>query len=214
MMDAKDDLQPLIDELLHSKKYRGLGLAESTVRDLLLQELPRYRNRKDALDEVRRKLHNIVAPYLGDPDYAAEAGALDGAFRIGGEEVKEVCRRILAGHASTRERIPILEEFYAGIFAVTGRPRSILDVACGLNPFAFPWMGLPKDTRYYAYDIHRPRLDLINHYFQLEGLEPLAIHQDILVEPPAVEADVAFFLKRRTASSSASAAAVSRCGRR
>lgn len=191
-----DDLRPLIDEILQSKKYRGLDLPESTVRDLIAQELPRYRSRKDALEAVRAKLHNIVAPYLGDPDYDAAAHELDEAFASGSEDqVKSACERILSAHASTRERIPYLSEFYQRIFAVTGQPDTILDLACALNPFSFPWMGLPATTRYYAYDIHRPRLDLINHYFALQGLEPLAIHRDILVDPPEVPAPVAFFFK-------------------
>jgi 16S rRNA (guanine(1405)-N(7))-methyltransferase len=191
-----DDLQPLIDDIQHSKKYRDLDLPDSTVRDLLQQELPRYKSRKEALEAVRTKLHNIVAPYLGDPDYAAAARDLDVAFASADEgEVRAACERILSAHASTKERIPYLAGFYERIFAVTGKPATILDLACALNPFSFPWMGLPATTRYYAYDIHRPRLELINHYFTLQGLEPLATHQDILVDPPQIEAPVAFFFK-------------------
>jgi 16S rRNA (guanine(1405)-N(7))-methyltransferase len=190
-----DDIQPLIDEIVHSKKYRGMGLPERTVRDLIEQELPRHKNRKDALEAVRAKLHNIVAPYLGDPDYAAEARGLEAAFAAGDEALRAACERILAAHASTRERIPTLSAFYERIFALTGRPERVLDLACGLNPLAFPWMGLPLTTRYHAYDIHALRLALINHYFRLQGLEPLAEQRDILVDPPEVSAPVAFFFK-------------------
>ena len=38
-------------------------------------------------------------------------------------------------------------------------------------------------------------MELLNRYFSLQGLPPLARHQDILVEPPEIEADVAFFFK-------------------
>jgi len=145
---------------------------------------------------VRKKLHNIVAPYLGDPDFDAAAAMLDEAFAAGSVEAQRAaCAQILAEHASTRERQPILEEFYPRLWAQTGQPRVILDLACALHPFSFPWMGLPADTRYYAYDIHAPRLELINHFFGLLGLPRLAIQQDILVDPPQVEADVAFFFK-------------------
>ena len=191
MSDA--DLDALVREILESKKYRDMALEPATVRDLLAQELPRYRSRKEALDEVRKKLHNIVAPYLGDPDYTAAAHALTAAAADGA--LRAACLSILAAHASTKERIPILEEFYARLFALTGPPRTVLDLACALHPFGFPWMGLPASTKYYAYDIHAPRLALINHFFGLVGLEPLAIQQDILVEPPRIEADVAFFFK-------------------
>jgi 16S rRNA (guanine(1405)-N(7))-methyltransferase len=183
-------------EILSSRKYRALGIPDETVRDLLEQELPRHRTQRQALDSVRRKLHNIVAPYLGDPDYAGAARDLDQAFASDNEnDVRKVCRQILDTHASTRERLPILNEFYTRLFACTGNPETILDLACGLNPFSFPWMGLPVSTRYYAYDLHHPRLDLINRYFRLQGLQPLAIHQDILVNPPEIKAEVALFFK-------------------
>jgi 16S rRNA (guanine(1405)-N(7))-methyltransferase len=192
----KDELQPLVDEILAMKKYREMGILPDTVRDLLLQELPLHRHRKDAIDAVRKKLHNIVAPYLGDPDYANAAGTLDQAFQQGDESVRAACRQLLASHASTNERLPILAEFYPRLFAVTGTPATILDLACGLNPFAFPWMGLdPAATRYYAYEIHQPRVALINHYFRLQGLPLLAEARDILASPPEQSADVAFFFK-------------------
>jgi len=191
-----DELTPLVKEILSARKYRDLGLPPATVRDLLAQELPRHRNQKEALQSVRRKLHNVVADYLGDPDYPAAARLLDAAFATGDPaQVQAACRQLLSAHASTRERLPLLEEFYASLWQVTGIPHTLLDLACGLHPFGFPWMGLPASTRYYAYDIHRPRVDLLNHYFTLQGLEPLACCQDILVSPPQVEAEVAFFFK-------------------
>ena len=88
-----------------------------------------------------------------------------------------------------------MEEFYRTIFEHIGKPRSILDVACAFNPFAFPWMGLPKSTAYHAYDLHTPRVKLINSFFKVYGIMPLAETRDILLNPPAVQADTAFFFK-------------------
>jgi len=194
-MKTTPDLEALVDELLQARKYRGLNLPRETVHDLLEREMAHARTPKDALQAVRQKLHNLVAPYLGDPDYGAAAAALDAAFEAGPAAVKTACIDLLSAHASTRERIPILEDFYTGLFAVTGRPEEVLDLACGLNPFAWPWMGLPADTRYHACDLHGPRVALINHYFSLQGLAPLAEAGDILVNPPQIEAPVAFFFK-------------------
>jgi len=189
-------LESLIADILSSRKYRGLNLPPGTVRDLLEQELPRHRSQKDALKSVRQKLHNIVAPYLGDPDYPAAARQLMEAFTASDPEaVRQVSRELLSAHASTNERLPVLEDFYPRLWQVTGRPGALLDLACGLHPFGFPWMDLPVSTCYYAYDIVQPRVDLINHYFSLLGLQPLAAAQDVLVDPPQVEADVALFFK-------------------
>jgi 16S rRNA (guanine(1405)-N(7))-methyltransferase len=186
----------LIDKIRKSRKYARLDIPETTLSGLFEFERSHQRSLKEAEENVRHKLHNIMAPYLGDPDYDAVSRELEEAFSAGSMvEVREVCTEILNAHASTRERYPYLERFYQDIFAIIGKPQTVLDLACGLNPFAFPWMGLPETTNYYAFDIHSPRVALINHYFSLQGLKPLAEVRDVLIDPPNMDADVAFIFK-------------------
>lgn len=190
------DIPEIVEEILASRKYRDLSIPPETVADLVTREWPRHTRRADALQSVRQKLHNIIAPYLGDPDYPAAQTALRAAFASGQtEQVKAACLNLLSAHASTRERIPLLETFYPRLWQVTGIPHTVLDLACALHPFGLPWMGLPTDLRYHAYDLHQPRLDCINAFFTLANLPPLGEKRDILVNPPEVEADVAFFFK-------------------
>ena len=160
------------------------------------QEQPHYRDAKTLVKVARRKLHNIMAPYLEDLDYREAAGwvdALPETPTLAG--LKALGRQVMQTHASTRERLPLLDTFYERLFAVTGVPGSILDLACGLHPFSFPWMGLPADCAYHAYDIHAPRVELINRYFAKAGLRPLAELRDVLVEPPRVPAHLALLFK-------------------
>lgn len=190
------DIPEIVEEILSSSKYRHLNIPPETVSSLVEQEFPRHPNRSSALHAVREKLHNIIAPYLGDPNYPAAHKALTAAFESHQpEQVKAECLRLLQAHASTRERIPLLEEFYTRLWQVTGVPNSILDLACGLHPFGLPWMGLPAATAYHAYDIHQPRVDLLNHFFRLQSRAELAEKRDILLSPPEITADVAFFFK-------------------
>ena len=190
------EIQALASEVLAGKKYREVELPESTVYDLLKKELPLHRQPKEAVKVVKKKLHHIIAPYLGDPNYPAAAQALDVAFERGEPDgIRDACSAIMASHASTRERLPYLESFYHELFTVTGKPSSILDLACGLNPFALPWMALPVTTQYYAYDLHQPRIRLINQFFARMGMAPGGHAQDILVSPPDQSAEVAFFFK-------------------
>lgn len=193
---TQEEIEDVVTALVNNKKYAELNLPRETVRDLILQELPKHKQVKQVLQSVRKKLHNIVAPYLGDPDYAqteqtflALAAAKDQAG------IKALCCNLLDLHASTKERQPILEDFYQRIFAYTGIPNRILDVACALHPFGLPWMGLPQSTEYYAYDLHQPRINLINVFFKTQNRPELGIYQDILVEPPKLTADMAFFFK-------------------
>ena len=193
-MTQDSDLETVITAIKASRKYRDTS--EETIRQLAAEALRQHKRPKAAIKAVRKRLHSIMAPYLGDPDYVAVAQTLDEAFAAGDETaVRQACLAALDSHLSTRERLPIMEEFYRQIFALTGKPQRLLDIACGLNPLAFPWMELPPTIQYVAYDIHEPRINFINHYFMLQGLEPLARVQDVALTAPVERADVALFLK-------------------
>ena len=197
MKDGHPDPSKLIAKILDSPKYRALGVNPDTLMDLIQQELPKHASEKASLKAVKRKLHNIVAPYLGEPDYNALTESLSDIkdTAVDSDEVRIFCRTVLAQHASTDERLPYLESFYQTLFEATGTPRTLLDLACGLNPFAFPWMDLPISTQYYAYDIIQPRIAFINAFFSHIGLQPLAENRDILASPPTQHADLALFFK-------------------
>jgi len=191
------DIKSLIKRILDGRKYRDSGLNPDTIRDLILQEAPRYQSSKKLLKSVKRKLHNIVAPYLGEPDYEILTAKLEQINNPSPEspEIKSFCEAVLAEHASTQERLPYMEDFYNRLFQRTGIPNIVLDLACGLHPLAFPWMGLPLSVQYHAYDIIQPRIDFINFYFTIIGLEPLAENRDILVNPPGIKADLGLIFK-------------------
>lgn len=185
----------VVAAIKQSRKYRDTS--EETIRQLAVEAVVEHKKAKPAEKAVRKRLHSIMAPYLGDPDYAAARELLTDSF-VGGNEntIRAACRDLMYTHLSTRERLPILDSFYRDIFAVTGPPRRLLDIACGLNPLAFPWMGLPAaGMDFIAYDIHEPRVDFLNHYFILQGLPPLAYVKDVAVGAPTESGDVALFLK-------------------
>ncbi len=193
---VEDFTANLISRVSASRKYRHLGIPPATLRDLVEKTMRAQSDPRQVEKILRHKLHNLVAPYLGDPDYAAMQKSLTSLPReLHSPSVEAWCHDLVNSHASTRERIPILETFYSEIFELTGAPRVILDLACGLNPFALPWMSLPPGARYYAYDLHQPRVDLVNSFLAHFRQPGSAHHQDILVEPPLIEADMVFFFK-------------------
>jgi 16S rRNA (guanine(1405)-N(7))-methyltransferase len=185
----------LARKILASHKYQALAIPEETVLDLLNRNTTPGIRERELEKIVRQKLHNIVAPYLEELDYRSAMTELSTIKNHGDQSLREYCLQILSAHASTKERIPIMAEFYAKIFEHTGIPGSVLDLACGLNPFALLWMALPTETTYHAYDLHKPRIDLINAFFHVVDRPPLAEKRDILVKPPELRADVAFFFK-------------------
>ena len=189
-------LDQLVEVILQNRKYRDLAIPKETVMDLVQREVESGLDEKTMLKNVRKKMHNIIAPYLGDPNYSEAIPLLEKAYiSKNADTIKQICIKILDQHASTRERVPYLKDFYNQIFNKIGKPGSILDLACGLNPISIPWMELPLQTDYHAYDIHSPRVKFINQFLILAGRQPQAEVRDILVNPPEIRADVAFFFK-------------------
>jgi 16S rRNA (guanine(1405)-N(7))-methyltransferase len=195
-MKPQSDVNDLVEKISKSRKYRNTGIPRKTIEDVLNQELARFAKEGDALKSARAILHNVMAPYLGDPDYEAEEKRLEA--HCASEDKKDLdsfCREILMRHDSTRERMPYLEDFYKTINDIAQQPKVILDLACGLNPFALPFTGFPNNISFHAYDIHKPRVDLINSFFSCEGIAPLAEVRDVLLDPPQIAADAAFLFK-------------------
>jgi len=182
------------EKILNTKKYRDLDPA--TVLDVLKQEYARFKNKKQALENARTKLHRILADYLGMPPVEKFKEELSAAFSTGNREaVRTVCLEILKTHKSTSERIPILEEFYLYIFQRCSPVKILTDLASALNPFALPWMELPGDAEYHAYDINRQYVQFLNFFFSRQGMACLAEQRDVYVHPPGLVSDLTFFFK-------------------
>lgn len=188
------EIDTIVYEINSGKKYKFL--CPDTIRHVVSLEMGRHKSLKEVVKAAKKRLHLILADYLSQLNYASAGKQLKAAFLSGDrEEINQTCRHILSKHASTRERLDILAELYSKLFDITGKPAKLADLACALNPLSFRWMGLPKDTGYYAFDNNKQTVELLNLYFHLEGLGPRAVVRDILCHPPEDFFDVAFLFK-------------------
>ena len=180
----------IVERVRRSSRYRDVDAA--LVRRLAEEELARARNPDDAVKRVKRRLHQAVGAFRGarraDPIAAAWGGDLgDPGFRA-------ACADAMRGHASTRERLPHLDRFYAGIWALTGVPRRLADVGCGLNPLALAWMDV-GDAELIAIDVDDRPLVRVRDFLELVGQPHDVERRDLGASPPAIEADVTLLLK-------------------
>ena len=188
------DLEAVVSAVAQSKKYRDV--CPDTIRRIAAHELAHRRSAKEAAKATKRRLHQVYGAFEEGIDVEALYPRLEAAYRSGATaEIEAACREALAAHSSTRERLPIVDRFYAALWQVTGRPGTLLDLGCGLNPLALPWMDLPAGACYHALDIDCRRTQFLNRFLTLAGLAPLARCHDVLVRPPEVAADVALLLK-------------------
>lgn len=186
------ELDRLVDTVLATSKYRAI--APDLVRNVGAQELDKRRTFKEAIKATKNKLHQIAAVYqTGHIRYDYWLQQLRDAPDQ--PALQAACASTMAHHVSTRERLPFIESFYTTLF--TGLPpiNTILDLACGLNPLAIPWMGLAGDVRYIAYDIYRDQADFLNRAFPLLGVRGRAHVVDLLQQSVLPTTDVALLLK-------------------
>ncbi len=192
-MSMASQLDLLVSSVQASPKYRTLS--PDLVRTIGAQELAKRRHVKEAIKATKNKLHQIAGAYqTGKVDYANWLHALQ-KIGDGPALLRTVCREIMAHHASTRERLGILDEFYSTLFANLPRIASILDLACGLNPLAIPWMRLPPGATYTACDIYQDQIDFLQQCFALLGVDGVAQPCDLLQACPDQAADVVLLLK-------------------
>ena len=104
---------------------------------------------------------------------------------LAGTEFRAACAAVMKGHASTAERLPYLERFFAPIWELTGRaPRTLLDLGCGLGPLALPWMGLPPGAPYHACEVDRRSLDVVGAFLDLVGQTHQLHARDLVADGP------------------------------
>ena len=190
-----DELDRLVERVLASPKYQSV--CRDLVRAIGARELVRRRTLKAAVKATRNGLHRVAGAYLCPrPRYGAWLEELAAAYGSGEEAlVRQVCRRVMGQHASSRERLPFLEEFYAATLGPLGPVRSVLDLACGLNPLAIPWMPLAAGAEYHACDVYHDMAGFLGAFLRLAGVGGGVEVCDLVQRCPAQRVDVALILK-------------------
>lgn len=209
-------IDEVVAAVLAAPKYRMI--APSLVRTLAMRELAARRNVKAAIKATKNKLHQIVGAYaeprIDVADWvrqlqahevpscttASEDALIQAALanphgaHLGASFIR-ASLDLMARHASTRERLPIVHRFYAEILADLPPIRSVLDVGCGLNPLAIPWMPLAPDVVYHASDIDRTIVEFIAQYLALAGIAGSVEVRDQAAHPGGPPVDLALALK-------------------
>jgi 16S rRNA (guanine(1405)-N(7))-methyltransferase len=193
--EANQQIDRLIEAVLASSKYKSIGIDFITY--IGMQELSRHRNLKEAIKSTKNKLHQVGGAYqTSTPRYSVWLDELKFAKRSGNKEhFLDTCKWIMEYHSSTRERLPILEQFYSTILANLPPINSVIDIACGLHPLALPWMPLSEHVQYFAYDIYEDMIGFLNDSLALMPVQGSGIVSDVIRYCPTQKVDVAFILK-------------------
>ena len=144
------EFEAIIEHTRKSRKYRELNLPEETLQDMLTAEAALGGSKAEVTQRFRKKLHNVIAPYLEDIDYAQETERMKACFQVNPtpDQVKAWALSVMQKHASTRERLPHIEAFCQCLRDHIDTPDRILDLACALDPLLLPWLDFPNGCMY------------------------------------------------------------------
>ncbi|MBU6335383.1 MAG: 16S rRNA methyltransferase [Chloroflexi bacterium] len=179
----------LVRQVCAGARYREI--APELVLRLVRRAMRHDHDDASVVKAVRRQIHQVTGAFIiGTPDVAALTAAWP---RVAPGDRPAWCEQRLREHASTRERLPWLGEFYRQIAARAGTVTRVLDLACGLNPLARHAMPFGA-ADYLACDVAGHLIPLVDAVLRDTG-GGTAFVADLVPGAPPHRADLALVLK-------------------
>ena len=189
-------LDQVVEEILRSSNYKSID--KEAIRKIAEKEFSKsaHRKTKEVIKATKNMLHQIAGAFFTSrPKYSSWLQELQSLRGSDDNWFRETCASIMRFHSPTRERLEVLDKFYADVFSEISSVNSVLDLACGLNPLSIPWMPHFERLEYYAYDIYADLVDFLNAFIELLPLKGYAEVRDVLFNPPRRKGDLALILK-------------------
>jgi 16S rRNA (guanine(1405)-N(7))-methyltransferase len=184
--------EEIAQRILAARKYRTLDPA--FVGRVAALAAGRFADPKAALKYAKRRLHQAVGAFATAGPAAAVDAAID-EILAGRTDARTALSAAMRAHASTAERLAWLEPFYRQMSDWCGPAGSVVDLGCGLNPLAIPWMSLAPEADYWCCEVDT---GLVAALARLGEILPVRVHSvscDLVAAPPRVKAEVALMLK-------------------
>lgn len=190
-----EQLEKIVKQVQEGSKYRFIH--PDLIENIAENELKKGRSGRDTVKSIRTKLHQVGAAYQPqgidyDQLYSEMISLPQDIHQI---EVKRFLIQAMGKHASTRERLQILEQFYQESLSSLSPIESILDVACGLNPLALAWMPVSDTIKLTVCDIYTDQIDFLNAFFKYYNIKGTAFCCDLTQQIPQEQAQIGFVLK-------------------
>jgi len=140
------------------------------------KQFQRSKDHELIIKKVRAELREIYGVFILD-DYKKRHELLE---KLKKEPSLENHNKILELHKSSKERLPYYGIAYKKIFGMTGVPKKVVDLACGLNPISHPYLGCSPG--YLACDLAEKDLEFIQEYFGLRKIKGKTERIDLVQE--------------------------------
>lgn len=180
-------MEEIIKKIKEKKEFSNLE--NSIIETLIKIQMKRKKYNLEKKAKVKELVKDIRA--ILRKKYSSFSGELKNAELLLKQRKYE---EILKLHKSTSERLGIYRELYSKIFSLTGKPKVILDLACGINPLSAVYFDF-KGFEYFAYDLSKQDIEIVNEFFKNEGINGRAYIVNLLSFSDFPESDVCFIFK-------------------
>ncbi|RMD67546.1 hypothetical protein D6817_01345 [Candidatus Pacearchaeota archaeon] len=165
-------MEEIVEKVIEKRELRGVKkefvekIVKKVGRELGLGNLEGLgeKQAKGIVKKARAELRRSVGMF--------ELSERKRAKLLAGEDISS----LLATHASTKERLGFYNEVKRIVYAT--KPKTILDIGCGLNPIALAERG----TEYVACDVNASVLEVVESFFKARKLEGKTLIVDITDE--------------------------------
>ncbi|MBL7051979.1 MAG: hypothetical protein ISS01_02725 [Nanoarchaeota archaeon] len=180
----------LLEQIKDKKEFRKLS--EDLISRVLVKVSEKYdvtdkKDQKKIVKETRARLRDLYSAFRMR-NFSKKEKYLE---EMKDWEDKEICKKILQVHLSTRERAEYYDDVYMKIRKYVDF-KSVLDLGCGLNVFSMPWMGR---VDYYGIDVNQEDVDFCNSYLEKFGLRGAIRWGDVLSFDNHLKSEVCFMFK-------------------
>lgn len=154
-----------MDEILILEEIKKF--LDNNVNHMKKLNNPKAKEYKELVKYVRMKCHDIFEIFQTKASNKDRLKMIENLEDLSLDSHIE----ILNTHLSTKERVDFYTEVYKEISNRIGKFNTILDIGCGYNPLAIPFLKTSIDElKYYASDLSQEDLDVIQRYFIQIGL--------------------------------------------
>lgn len=164
VIKKKQELRFLSDDFVRTQLFSFLERNPKLILEFTKGMNIRSKGYKIMIKEVRALLRRAYGLFRNDSQLVKSRLLVDSLENASSFKRKKLIEEILQLHSSTRERFSYYKRLYKDIFAITGKPQTILDLGCGLNPFSIDLMRLRR-LHYYAYDLSEIEVSLLERFF-------------------------------------------------
>jgi len=164
VIKKKKELKEVSDDFVRDQLFDYLTKNKRKVSFLVKDFSKKSAKYKQIIKEVRASLRKVYGLFRIEENFNLRKKLVEDLVISSAKRRKELIRKILETHSSTKERLLFYEDLYEKIFKITGKPKGIIDIGCGINPFSIPFMKLRK-LNYFAFDLSEEETGLLQKFF-------------------------------------------------